>query len=222
MFISVTQQACAALLSPAGAAALRAGRVHREASFVPPALLGELRQTLAELSRTDRFRAGASYSSNGARDDLRAALTCKPDINDDRFYALYERLDELRAWLGPALGMPLGTGIECTFVVYPAGGYYQRHIDSLDGEPGSGRRALSFICYLNAPGAWAARDGGALRVEECGAPPREILPEGGSLVLFDSKRVWHEVLPTRRERACLVGWFHHTAPDAEQTSIGNT
>ena len=209
MFTLIARCTCAALLDPGSAAALRAGRAHQQHSFVPPALLGELRQTLSELSSAGRFGEGASYSSNGVRDDLRSALTCKPDIDDDRFYALYERLDELRAWLGPQLSMPLGSGIEATFVVYPAGGYYKRHIDSLAGEPGSGRRALSFICYLNTPDSWETSDGGALRVEECGEEPRELLPEGGSLVLFDSKRVWHEVLPTRRERACLVGWFHH-------------
>ncbi len=62
----------------------------------------------------------------------------------------------------------------------------------------------------------------------------DVLPESGKLVLFDSKevrntraraaprpphrdsclpscssltQVWHEVMPTLRERACLVGWF---------------
>ena len=39
------------------------------------------------------------------------------------------------------------------------------------------------------------------------AHAQELLPQSGSLVLFDSKRVWHEVLPTLRERACLVGWY---------------
>mmetsp|Transcript_30323 Transcript_30323/g.99882 ORF Transcript_30323/g.99882 Transcript_30323/m.99882 type:complete len:294 (-) Transcript_30323:26-907(-) len=35
----------------------------------------------------------------------------------------------------------------------------------------------------------------------------EVLPAAGLLVLFDSKRVSHEVMPTRRQRTCLVGWF---------------
>ena len=37
--------------------------------------------------------------------------------------------------------------------------------------------------------------------------PQDLLPEGGSLAVFDSKRVWHEVAPTARERSCVVGWF---------------
>ena len=37
--------------------------------------------------------------------------------------------------------------------------------------------------------------------------PQDLLPEGGSLAVFDSKRVWHEVAPTARERSCVVGGF---------------
>ena len=50
-------------------------------------------------------------------------------------------------------------------------------------------------------------DGGALRVHSDGTY-YEILPDAGSLVLFDSMAVEHEVRPTRRERTCLIGWFH--------------
>ena len=34
--------------------------------------------------------------------------------------------------------------------MYPPGGYYKRHIDAVEGiDPqGSGRRCVSFICYL--------------------------------------------------------------------------
>ena len=58
--------------------------------------------------------------------------------------------------------------------------------------------------------SWSASDGGMLRVFDSAGGERvreDLPPESGSLVLFDSKRVSHEVLPTRRQRACLVGWF---------------
>ena len=71
---------------------------------------------------------------------------------------------------------------------------------------GSGKRSISFILYLNEPG-WRQSDGGALRIHRSGGQ-EDFLPESGSLVLFDSKLVEHEVMPTRRERACIVGWFH--------------
>lgn len=35
----------------------------------------------------------------------------------------------------------------------------------------------------------------------------DVVPEGGTLVLMRSERVEHEVLVTRRERQCVVGWL---------------
>jgi hypothetical protein len=44
--------------------------------------------------------------------------------------------------------------------------------------------------------------------EDGGERVRTISPEAGTLVLFDSVAVPHEVLPTRRERYAVNGWFH--------------
>jgi len=45
--------------------------------------------------------------------------------------------------------------------------------------------------------------------EDGGERVRDIAPEGGTLVLFDSVSIPHEVLATRgRERLALSGWFH--------------
>jgi 2OG-Fe(II) oxygenase superfamily len=40
-----------------------------------------------------------------------------------------------------------------------------------------------------------------------------VIPECGTLVLFDSATVPHEVLPTRRDRLAVVGWFGGTQMD---------
>ena len=66
---------------------------------------------------------------------------------------------------------------------------------------------MSFICYLTEDD-WSKEDGGSLVTYEDERPNAEFLPSSGSLVLFDSLAVEHEVRPTNRERACLVGWFH--------------
>ena len=69
-------------------------------------------------------------------------------------------------------------------------------------------RCVSFICYLNeAEPAWSVADGGQLRVY-ARAGAEEYLPTSGGLALFDSTRLEHEVLPTSRDRTCLIGWFH--------------
>jgi len=36
---------------------------------------------------------------------------------------------------------------------------------------------------------------------------QDVPPEGGTLVCFMSERFWHEVLPARRLRLSLTGWF---------------
>ena len=92
----------------------------------------------------------------------------------------------------PTLPLPLSFFFllhEVMYVVYPPGGYYKRHIDSLANvdQMGSGRRSVSFVCYLTPP--WTENDGGELRVYGGEHPEMvaEYPPESGSLVVFDSK-----------------------------------
>lgn len=95
--------------------------------------------------------------------------------------------------------------LEAHFAVYPAGGYYRKHLDRFRDDD---RRTLTAIVYLNE--AWTAEDGGLLRFwpDPAGEGKAiDILPAGGTLVTFLSDRYWHEVLPSRRERMALTGWF---------------
>jgi SM-20-related protein len=122
---------------------------------------------------------------------------------------------------------------ELSYLYYPEGGYYKRHRDvpadddgwyRLGRRPEDGgsfsqaavRREISVLLYLNK--GWRAEWGGVLRAfpeakaeESLDALPVEgsldVLPEGGTLVLFRSPQVAHEVMPTRRKRQCIVGWF---------------
>jgi len=43
-------------------------------------------------------------------------------------------------------------------------------------------------------------------------PPLDIVPWGGTLVLFMSQKLEHEVLPTRAQRHSLTGWFRRRHP----------
>ena len=233
LFMMPHASACT-LGARAAANALLAGHVHREEGFAPAPLVDELRHELHSLLAAGTFAVGTSHGSDGRRDGLRSALTCKPSMESAAFAGLFDRLDDYRSTLGPLLGREHATGMEATYVLYPPGGYYGRHLDSVQGvdAAGSGRRSVSWICYLSDPAVpWAATDGGALRVfgkaasagasvdqwdddedEEGGQEMEEdILPTSGRLVLFDSKLVSHEVLPTSRQRACLVGWFLHAS-----------
>lgn len=95
------------------------------------------------------------------------------------------------------------------YAAYPSGAGYARHVDRFRGD---GRRVLSVVLYLND--AWEPEDGGELCLyadETARDPALRVSPQGGMLICFLSEYVPHEVLPTRRTRWSLSGWFRRRA-----------
>lgn len=86
--------------------------------------------------------------------------------------------------------------------VYPPGAFYKKHLDQFEK---TSYRQITLILYLNEN--WQAQDGGALRVYEPDGSYTEVLPVAGRAVLMQSAEVWHEVLPAKRTRKSLTGWF---------------
>ena len=202
----------ALVLSPGFETALRAGGVHREEGFAPSRLVDDLRVDVLALEALQRFEPAGSGPRGGASNGMRSATFADPIGRPravgcwDAFAATWERLDLVRCELMEGLDRELLEQVEVHYVRYPEGGFFQRHVDDFVDGDAAHRRSVSFILYLNEPElAWRESDGGALRVHPSGI---EYLPDAGSLLLFDSMQVQHEVLPTRRERTCLVGWFH--------------
>jgi len=219
------QASVARILDTSAAGALRDGRVHQEFAFAPPRLVDDLRQDISALADAGLFWRAESEGRDGYTGTMRSALYCDPIARDrsigvwDAFFVLWERLDEVRQELSAALDKPLLDDMEIHYVHYAQGGYYKPHLDehvaAAEKESQGGttrRRCVSFILYLTPHDApWEASDGGALRVyydgmEESGTV--DYLPASGSLVLFDSTVVEHAVMPTHRERTCLIGWWH--------------
>ena len=113
-----------------------------------------------------------------------------------------QRLEGLRVAINRSLFLGL-FDLEMHFAVYPPGAGYQRHLDRFRDDD---RRSVTVILYLNEH--WTREDGGLLRFwPEPESAPLDIVPCGGTLVSFLSDRFWHEVLPARRERMSLTGWF---------------
>ena len=108
--------------------------------------------------------------------------------------------DGLRRTLNAALFMGL-RDFECHYAIYPPGAAYERHLDCFRDDDA---RAVSCVLYLNT--RWLSDDGGSLRIYT-DRGPRDVLPVGGTLVCLLSDRFEHEVLPARRERVALTGWF---------------
>ena len=84
------------------------------------------------------------------------------------------------------------------------------------------RRRLTALLYLTDIDWTADEDGGCLRVH--GPWPggaRDGTPRRGRIVLFDARRVWHEVKPawTDRGRRSITIWVDAAAePPAEGTA----
>jgi SM-20-related protein len=116
----------------------------------------------------------------------------------------------------------------------PHGGYYRKHLDALNA--GSRSREFSFILYLN--NEWEPAHGGHLRVflDYDSEETRSVLPDhskrldafhasnlnyidvpplAGTMVLFKSDTVPHEVRPTSQKRIAIVGWFNRELSDDE-------
>lgn len=110
------------------------------------------------------------------------------------------RLEELRV-AARSLRLDLET-FEGHLAIYPPGTFYHKHIDRFHADD---RRALTCVLYLNAD--WDETDGGQLRLYLDDERYFDILPEAGTLVAFLSDRIWHEVLPTLRDRMSITGWF---------------
>ena len=114
----------------------------------------------------------------------------------------------------------------CLVSAYPPGAQYLRHLDCIHV------RALTCILYANDDRWDLERDGGGLVVEptagpvaqqtagagsvdgistfggEPELPTREVTPRGATLVIFESRRVWHAVKPSKRLRYATTLWVY--------------
>lgn len=175
--------------------------------FFGPELTAALRGDCRTSSGQGNFREAAvgSGERRQTRTEVRSDKILwlqKPESSEPQRTCL-DRFEQLRLTLNRTLQLGLFE-FECHFARYPAGAFYARHIDQLRGDS---RRKLSCVLYLNEN--WKPEDGGELRfyLDGDGAEFEDVLPEGGRFVVFLSGRFAHEVLPAKRERLSVAGWF---------------
>jgi SM-20-related protein len=149
-------------------------------------------------------RGAARLDRADVRGDRLAWLADRPhDAAEAAAFALFE---EVRGNCNRTLTLGLFE-FESHYALYPPGALYGRHRDRFRDDDA---RVLSCVLYLND--GWQPGDGGALRLHFDDGGTLDVAPVGGTLVAFLSEAFDHEVLPARRTRIALTGWFRRRAP----------
>jgi len=178
--------------------------INEDVRVAETCFLGRDRRELTSVSsaggrNSARDRPGGLYDViDGLRESLDGIVAVDPAVDDGGTAAT--------AAPGGKLDKSLD---ELLYAYYPRGGYYRRHRDSVPNSA-SVLRKYSLLLYLNDERWNPEVDGGRLRIHldgggdeiPAGGGPEyvDVDPIGGTLVLFRSELVPHEVLDTRNER----------------------
>ena len=182
----------------------------RQEIFLPEALTRalaaecRLRAAEGELAPAGVGRGQGQDVREGIRGDHILWLEPGQSQACDQYLAL---MDSLREALNRDFYLGL-EDFECHFAMYPPGTFYRKHLDRFRDDD---RRTVSAIIYLNEQ--WLPEDGGQLRMFLQDGSERDASPVGGSLIVFMSADLPHEVLPASRERLSVTGWFRRRGND---------
>ena len=146
---------------------------------------GEDKRLIPEI-RSDRVCWWEDHDLSPAQQEYHAFLEhVRSEINQRTFMGLFD-------WEGH-------------YAVYLEKTFYRRHLDVFARAPS---RQITVIAYLNHE--WKQGDGGELRLY-LDAEDREryvdVPPLGGTVVVFESARFYHEVLMSNTPRHSVTGWF---------------
>lgn len=172
--------------------------------FVAPQLLRELIECAAVRRHRGEFTparvgaAGQARREPHIRGDSTAWIAGELGAAERSLLADFEAL-RLRLNGAGYLGL---FDLETHYACYPPGAGYERHVDRPRGTRG---REVSLVLYLNEH--WDASAGGQLRFFEASGGHRDVDPLPARLVCFRSASWEHAVLPTRRRRLSIAGWF---------------
>lgn len=180
------------------------GYVISPSGFLAPNETDELLEDYRELERSQRFRSAGvgknlkhQLSTEIRRDQI---LWFEPEALLPGQAKLWFRLQRLKDDINRELFAGLWD-LEGHFALYPRGGFYRRHLDRFSNDDA---RAITVTYYLNE--SWRPEDGGELVIYD---GDREILvePRLGTLVIFRSDQLEHEVRESKTERRSFAGWF---------------
>ncbi len=145
------------------------------------------------------------------REDIRKdqVLWIDPNELSPERFAYLAVIEKLRSEINRHFFLGL-FDFEAHFAIYHEGAYYKAH---LDRHAGSQDRIVTVILYLNND--WQTGDGGELKIwttpEARDGAFHLVEPRLGTMVCFLSGDFWHEVLPAKKTRMSITGWFRGSA-----------
>ena len=166
----------------------------------PPEVADYLSRRLSALTCADFHDAaiGRGRDAGQNRSVRRNKISWITDDDGDNPWAAW--ISALQSALNEKLFLGLFS-FESHFTRYEAGDYYRRHLDAFKGER---NRMVSLVTYLNE--GWLPDEGGELVLYHHDESI-SVSPEAGTLVVFLSEEVPHEVLSCTRTRHGVAGWF---------------
>lgn len=149
-------------------------------------------------------RAGIGRSANYQQNqDIRNDQIAWIDDDTPANHQWISWMETLRTEINRNLYLGL-TSVESHYARFEKGGFYQKHYDAFSG---ANNRKISLVLFLNE--FWKGDDQGELKLFLGPEPQRECLisPELGTMVIFLSTEIPHEVLPTNSIRNSIAGWY---------------
>lgn len=169
-------------------------------------LLRGLQREVIALDQQDALRfAGIGRGSSHVRDrSVRRDRIAWLNGDSAPQQALCAFFESIQAGLNRRLFLGLRR-FEAHYAIYHPGDYYRQHLDSFRGRAS---RVVSLVLYLNDD--WQAGEGGALQVCNPDNDPEvvgTVLPDMGTMAVFMSEEVPHEVVAATRTRLSIACWF---------------
>lgn len=177
---------------------------------LPENLTALLLQHITELPEHNFKRAGIGRAKDHIINNfIRTDEICWITNDSEASCAWLKWSSSLQNFLNKRLFLGLFS-FESHFAHYTKGDFYKKHKDAFKGE---GNRVLSVVVYLNQN--WSADDGGELVIYNNQLPASAVVnnskitvvPNFGTIVVFLSEEFPHEVLPAKRDRFSIAGWF---------------
>ncbi|MBI1222522.1 MAG: 2OG-Fe(II) oxygenase [Bacteroidetes bacterium] len=176
-------------------------------SFLPPDLYAQMHQRIKELLLHDELEQAGIGSQQDyiIREAIRGDSISWLDESHPSESLYLEEMMQMMERLNRGFMLSL-SGMEFHFAAYPKDSYYKKHLDQFKER---NNRLISLIVYLNDN--WTPDDAGELRIYLKDGV-QDIAPIGNRAVLFRSDTLEHEVLPTKRIRKSITGWFLYRPP----------